>query len=172
MVANEYAKALFELARENKKVDVFLDNFDQLIKAIELNKDYMKVLTYPHISDSDKKESLKQVLVGFDEKFIHFLFVVLDHHRFNTIKEIANAYKNLVLENRKIVEVTVYTPQELNDEEYQLLKHNITNLFNGKDINMDIRIDESLIGGVKIYANGKILDMTIISKLNHLRTTI
>ncbi len=172
MVANEYARALFELARDSRKIEIVNEQFESFIKALDENRDYLKVLTYPHIDLKQKKNSLKSVLNSFDLDFVNFLQVVLDHNRFKIIDEIYESYQNYVLDYYHIVQVVVYTPSALNDKQRASLKESLTSYFKGYEVSLTIKIDESLIGGIKVLANGKVLDITILNKLYRLRATI
>ena len=85
MIAEEYAKALFELATSNDKSDVINDNFSVFLKLLKDNNDYFKILTFPNISLNDKKDCLRKTLIGFDDLFIDFLFVLIDKNRMSLV---------------------------------------------------------------------------------------
>ena len=83
MFAKEYAKALYELALESNSVSEINDNFKILLDGINENEDYMKVLTYPKISNSKKKKS---ILSMFPHNKLYRLQQVR-FHSWNTMME-------------------------------------------------------------------------------------
>lgn len=172
MVANEYGKALFELAQKNENIEVVEDNFNTLIEGIKVNPDYLKVLTYPRVSINDKKNSIKSVCKDFDTTFINFLYVLIDNNRIDQIFEIYSSFQNYILSNKNVLNVEVISAEELSDKQKKELIVQLTNYYNGKKIEISNIIDKSLIGGVKVIANGEALDLSLQNKLNQLKATI
>ena len=69
MVESEYAKALYELAIEEKKEDVFKDSFKYVLEAYK-NEDFVKIMTSPFIDLSKQKELINNVFSKLDETYI------------------------------------------------------------------------------------------------------
>ena len=86
MVEQEYAKALFELAQEAGKLELFVDYFTAVVETVK--KDFYKVLTSPVIENKEKKEIIKNVYHSFDKEFLNFLYVLIDHNRISRINTI------------------------------------------------------------------------------------
>ena len=73
MVSKEYAKAIFEIALENNKEDKYLELLKMVLKTLDKNEDFKKILNSPFISEDEKNNLLINVFKGIDEDFIHFL---------------------------------------------------------------------------------------------------
>ncbi|MCR5647031.1 MAG: F0F1 ATP synthase subunit delta, partial [Acholeplasmatales bacterium] len=89
MIDSEYAKAIYELALEEKKVDLFWDYFIVVDKTND-NPDFRKIMASPTIDNKEKKEIVKKVYHALDDTFLNFLYVLIDHNRFNLCDEIGH----------------------------------------------------------------------------------
>lgn len=168
MVESEYAKALYELAIEEKKEDVYEDSFKYVLEAYK-NEDFVKIMTSPFIDLSKQKELINNVFSKLDETFINFLYVLIDHRRFSIIKGIFEEYSNLVLLGKNIVNVVVKSANTLTNEQIIQLKHSLEKRYANKEILIKNIVDQSLIGGIQIIANGKSIDISVKNSLNKLK---
>ena len=167
MLAKEYATALFELASSNNMLDEIINQFDTLMIAINENEDFMKVLTYPRISSKQKKECIKNVCKSMNEIFVNFLYVLIDNN-----KEIYEEFTNLVNEKNNILIVNVISASKLSSSQLNDLEIKLAEYFGKKHISINPLIDEKLIGGIKVIANGKSIDLSLNSKLQSLKDNI
>jgi ATP synthase F1, delta subunit len=172
MLAKEYATALFELASSNNMLDEIINQFDTLMLAINENEDFMKVLTYPRISSKQKKECIKNVCKSMNEIFVNFLYVLIDNNRVDKIKEIYEEFTNLVNEKNNILIVNVISASKLSSSQLNDLEIKLAEYFGKKHISINPLIDEKLIGGIKVIANGKSIDLSLNSKLQSLKDNI
>lgn len=172
MLAKEYATALFELASSNNMLDEIINQFDTLMLAINENEDFMKVLTYPCISSKQKKECIKNVCKSMNEIFVNFLYVLIDNNRVDKIKEIYEEFTNLVNEKNNILIVNVISASKLSSSQLNDLEIKLAEYFGKKHISINPLIDEKLIGGIKVIANGKSIDLSLNSKLQSLKDNI
>ena len=172
MIAYEYAKAIFELASSNNKEELVNDNFNLFIKLINDNPDYFKILTYPRITIKEKKDSLKNTLLDFEDIFLNFLYVVLDNNKMNIIRDIAFEYEKLILIDNGAVSVDVFSANKLNKQELKSVENALIKTLNKKRIFINNIVDESLIGGIKAVYNGKAIDISLNSRLDSLKKSL
>ncbi|MCR5786814.1 MAG: ATP synthase F1 subunit delta [Acholeplasmatales bacterium] len=172
MIANEYAKAIFELAQANSEEELVNDNFNLFVKLLNDNPDFLKVLTYPRITLADKKDAIKNTLIDFEPIFIDFLFVLLDNNRMDMIKEIAFEYEQLILADNGAVKVDVYSASLLTKKEILSVEETLKKAIGQKRIIIYNYVDESLIGGIKAVYNGRSLDLSLNNQLSHLKKSI
>ncbi len=172
MVSQEYSKAIYELACTNNIVDEINDNLNAFVSLLDENPDFVKVLTYPKISKEDKKKTLKDTLINFNDLFVTFLYVLIDNNRIDEIKDIKSDYQRRVNESNGIYDVLVYSATKLNDDQLNQTKQSLIKLLNAKSININNMVDESLIGGIKAFYNGKTFDLSVNNKLNSLKNSL
>src|ERR687888_496079 len=65
-IAQVYSRSLFEVAREQGKLDQIHEQLDEFVDALEANHDLQVFLFSPYFSTAEKKEGLSKVLDGAD----------------------------------------------------------------------------------------------------------
>lgn len=170
MLEKEYAKALWELAIEENKSELFRDYFE-IIREIK-NEDFYAILSSPVINKSDKKDIIKNVFKKFDETFVNFLYVLIDYNRFELVDSIGHQYRKHYREFKNIVIVDIYSSKDLNKRQLSELKETLEKKYDGKTIEMKITIDPELIGGLRIIQNGESIDLNLKNSLDKLRETM
>ena len=172
MIADEYAKAIFDRALEGNREELINDNFNLFVKLLHENPDYLKVLTYPRISNQEKKDNIKNTLIGFEDIFIDFLFVLIDHKRMNNFFEIACAYEKLIEIDNDVVSVEVYSVEALNIKQIQSIQQSLITRLHAQRIVINNIVDSSLIGGIKAVYRGKTIDLSVNAKLSAIKKSL
>jgi F-type H+-transporting ATPase subunit delta len=172
MIADEYAKAIFDLALESNREELINDNFNLFVKLLHENPDYLKVLTYPRISDQEKKDNIRNTLKGFEDIFIDFLFVLIDHKRMSNIFDIAYAYEKLIEIDNDVVSVDVYSAQKLTIKQIQVVQQSLVNRLNAQRVVINNIVDPTLIGGIKAVYRGKTIDLSVNAKLSAIKKSL
>lgn len=171
MVAYEYAKALFELAGENKNIDLYLEYLNAVTDSFK-NKDFYNVLTSPIIEHTNKKDVVKKVFKDFDEEFIHFLFVLIDHNRVNILEQINEEYLTLALNNKNIIKAEIVSADKLTKSQLKQFETTLKSKYAGKKIEITNIVDLNLIGGVKVLIEGKVIDISIKTSIDRLKESL
>lgn len=171
MIANEYAKALFELTA-TASVERIDSELELLCEAFAENPDVIKVLEAPNIAYEDKKNLIVSISKDFDELLQRFLLVILDNSRYDSIYEIKNEYHNMVSNTKKVIEATVTSKVKLTEEQIKVLEKAVSPKFGGLEVKINNIVDKSLIGGLKVVAEGKRIDMSIKGKIRAIKSTL
>jgi ATP synthase F1 delta subunit len=107
-----------------------------------------------------------QDLSAFMENTVEFL------HKKRLIKkssEILHHLQNIIDKNEGTIRVKVSSPYHLSREEKDELVLNIKHRYNASLVELEETVDEKNIAGIKITAQGEVIDMTISNRLNQLR---
>lgn len=171
MIEAEYAKAIYELALEEKKEDIFEKCFSIVISTLE-NEEYYKVLTSPFIEATEKKNLITKVYEKLDQTFVYFLCVLVENNRISCIHEIYEAYNQYLLSHRDIVHIQIESAVELTSLQMINLTESLQNKYIGKKIELENIIDPKLIGGIHIVSNGKSIDMSLKNSLTKLKDSL
>jgi len=165
--AKQYALALFSLASKDGESDEiyqefhpFIDAFDDLAWKFFLN---------PKI-DHQAKHQVIESLINH-QLLINFLKTVIDNHRFNFIEDILKAYKDLLNESHQVAELTVYSKVALTKTEQKKLIDKFSKVLNKKIIINEV-IRPSIVGGIRIEYQGKVLDQTINASLKDIKASL
>ena len=171
-VSKVYGQALYDAAVEMGKVDEIQQETEQIHIIFQREKEFYEILTDPSLSVARKKELIKNVFEGRVSKETEsFLYILVDKGRLHNYGDILKEFDKLKNEAEGFGEGVIYSARLLNEEQLQKLEAETGKLL-GKKIRLKNLIDESLIGGVKIITEGKIIDASIRNRLDRLYTEI
>ena len=164
-----YAQALFELARAENQIEQIDRDFGLIAETIGGNLKLKDSLTNPQL-----KAAQKQAIVGeifgaeISAPALGFLQLLVSMDRVEYIRLIFEELTNLVqLEERKVV-ADITTAVALDEAMSDRLAVRLSDL-TGKDVKLRPHVDESIVGGIIIRMDGKLLDGSLRSKLNNLK---
>jgi F-type H+-transporting ATPase subunit delta len=173
-VSEVYATALFELAQsgaDNAEMtgQVMLDLQRVLDFVYEGDGDFLKLLTSPIIPKQNKKSVLARVFGGgaCSDLCYKFLCVLVDKKRFGELSGIYKAYRAKRNEHFGITDVTAILPFEADDATLERVKVQAEKL-TGKTVNLEVKIDPEIIGGMILDYEGKRLDGSVKTRLEEL----
>ena len=168
-IASRYASALLELAIENDKVTSYQSQVKYVLNVFRENRELDEFLKCYTIDDKNKKDLLMKIFKDdLDIEVLHFLFLILDKKRINYIEKICVEFNSSCNEHRGILEGTVYSTNELSEEQIKKLEDSITKKLN-KKVELSNVLDSSLIGGIKIVVNDTVFDNSIASRIESLK---
>ena len=169
-VAGRYAKALLDLAQENNSLDAVFADIQLLQNTLNASSELTSVIHNPVIPQAKKKAIFSSL---FQEKMTKisygFLDLVLQKRRETNFKEIANSFINQYNDEKNIttVQLTTAIPVEKAVEEKIIDK--IKSTANLQTVQLEKRVDPSIIGGFIVEFNDRILDQSIQSNLNTIK---
>ena len=171
-VATRYAQALFELADEEGKISEIYNELKDVEEVIIDNKNLYDVLKSPFIPKNEKKEVVCELFGNKVEKYIkNFILVLIDKDRITEIKTILKAYEEMMNEKLNIAKGIVYSAIKLDDVQISKLEEKLSAKYN-KNVKLENKIDESLLGGVLVRIGNEEIDGTVKSRLNELGTVL
>jgi len=168
VVEAEYAKAIYELALEEKKVDLFWDYFIAIDKTDD-DPEFRKIMSSPIIDTKEKKEIIKKVYYKLDETFLNFLYVIIDHNRFNSFNGIGHEYRKLVRKEKNIMFIDVISANELTEKHQAKIVKVLKAKYSDKTLQFKYIVKPDLIGGLQIISNGESIDMSLKAALDRIK---
>ena len=173
MAAERYAKALLDLAAEDGGVEKYQSELETVSQAYEEENGLSAFLFSPRSNLTVKKNVLKELFqkrVGGD--ILHFLLLLLEKGRIQSLPEICRAYVRLADEYRNILNLTVSTAFPLDKTQIDGIGKTFQALYHGSSVKIAVETDESLIGGVKVTVDGDVFDGTVKGKLFRMQSAI
>ena len=169
-MAGRYATALFELALDEKAVDAVrgdLDTFEELING---NQDLMRLVRSPVFTAEEQTRALAAVLekAGIGGLTAKFLKVVAANRRLFAVRDIVKAYRALVARHKGEVSAEVTVAEELNDKYRDALAAALKSV-TGKDVDLAVKVDPAIIGGLVVKLGSRMVDSSLRNKLNALK---
>ena len=170
-IAQNYANALLSIAIEDNKVIDYQTEVKELSKIIKDNPDFLMLIDSRFLSVEERKEEVEKVLKGFSTDVINFIKIIVSHNRVNYLEDIWEAFNTLCNESRDIVEGLIYTAFPLKEETLLKIKNKISQIEH-RDVDLIVRIDPSLIGGVKVVINSHVYDGSIQNQLEKMQVDL
>lgn len=168
-VSKRYAKALFSLASEEKKLDKVADDLLDIKNLIEKNDQFRAFLLNPLVSSSKQLEVVKSLFDGkINQLSLNFLFLLSEKKRLGLLAEILQKFDELLLLHRNQVMAEVVSASTLAENQLSAIKNNIEKM-TSKKVLINSKKDKSLIGGFTVKIEDIIIDNSIRYQLEKLK---
>lgn len=167
-IAQVYARALFEVARGQGKLDAVREQLGQFAAALNENGDLRVFFFSPYFSTQEKKDGLRKALVDADPAIVNFLETLLERHRMPVIFRIRDAYERLWDAENQLLPVEVTSAVGLDEATVQSIGARIGEQ-TGQRVELTSRVDPSILGGIVLRVGNSILDASIKHRLDQLR---
>ncbi len=166
-LARPYARAAFEFAAERGALDQWAEVLGML-GAVALAPEIAPLLSDPAVTPKRRADILLEVAGGeVDEHGRNFVHLLAANRRLTLLPDIAAQYEVLKAEHEKAVQVEAISAFPLSAQQVGVISENLERKLQRK-VNVEARVDESLIGGVLIRAGDKVIDGTIRGRLERL----
>ncbi|MGI5829668.1 MAG: ATP synthase F1 subunit delta [Bradymonadia bacterium] len=169
-VASRYAIALFGIAQGKKKEQKFLDNVNDFATLLKSSRDLMLVLTHPNVKRADKQAILTWIIgkSQYDSLFQNFIRLLTDRSKISLVPRIAIRYSAILDESQGRERATVVSAQALTPSQRAALKSRLSEQ-RDCDVVLNERVDENVLGGIRVEIGGRVFDATIKRHLERLR---
>ncbi len=173
-MAGRYATALFELALENKAVDAVKKDLDQFDALIADSADLNRLVRSPVFDADEQLKALSAILAkaGIGGLAANFLRVITTNRRLFAVRDMIRGYRALVARHKGEVTAQVTVAEKLSDTHLDDLKSALKSVTSGKDIDLDVRIDPAIIGGLIVKVGSRMVDSSLRTKLNSIKVAM
>jgi len=163
-----YARALFEAARDAKRLPQIREDLGDFVAAIDEVPELDALLRNPQIDPRAKAAALEDVLGGADEYVRNFLLLTVEKNRAGQLREIRREFERLVAAEERRLTVDLTTAYELSDEEAQQIVKQIEEA-SGRPVDATRSVDPDLLGGLVLQAGSLRVDASVRGRLQRLR---
>ncbi len=172
-LAGRYATAIFDLAKEAKKLDKVAKELNSL-KAILAESAELKDFTMSPIISAELKSKAMAAVVAkakFSDLVAHFVGVVAANGRLDRLSNIISEFLSIHDHHKGIMNAHVASAHALTKAQMTALKSKLKSLV-GKDVNLEADTDESLLGGMVVRIGSKMIDTSLKTKLANLEESM
>ena len=163
-----YARALFEAAQEEGKLDVVHEQVGQLRDAVTAVDELRLLLENPEVDTRVKQDVLADVAAGADELVVNFVKLLAEKGRAAELDEVAAEFDALVAAEQRVLDVELTTATELSEQEFERILKQIETA-SGRTVQAERKVDPDLIGGIVLQAGSMRLDASVRGRLERLR---
>ena len=172
-VAGRYAQALFELARDAGSVDSVgeaLARFDAMVAG---SPDLTRLVRSPVFSAEEQTGAVTAILerAGITGLASNFLKLVAAQRRLFAVREMARAYRTLADEARGVKRAEVTLAEQPSERNLASIREALRDVA-GADVALDVRIDPSIIGGLRVKLGSRMVDASLKTKLQGIRVAM
>jgi F-type H+-transporting ATPase subunit delta len=169
-MAGRYATALFELARESNAIEAVkadLERFDALVAE---SPDLMRLVRSPVFSADEQMQALRAVLdrAAIGGLAANFVLLAAKNRRLFAVRDMVKAFRGLVADHKGEATAEVTAAERLKDDHIAALKGALKAV-SGKDVDLNIKIDPAIIGGLVVKLGSRMVDSSLRTKLNAIR---
>ena len=170
-VARPYAKAIFELARDNKA----LAEWDAVLNLLAMLSQDDNVLNFIHNPESTAEQQVELLmsvvkdakLDGNEELVNNFLLTLAENHRLPALKDMYLQFVEMRTEFEKTIEVSVVSYAPLTQAQEQKLTERLTAKLQ-RNVALNVTVDKSLQGGAIIRAGHLVFDASVGTQIKKL----
>lgn len=171
-IGTTYGSALFQAASEAGKRDLILEEASEVLGIMEQQPELCAFIYTPVISNKEKKDVLKNIFEGrISQELLNFLFIMVDKGRARHFARAIKVYKDLLNQEEGFSYGKIYSVEPLSADRLEKFEAETAKLLR-KNIKLENETDTRLIGGVKIFIDGKVLDASVRTRLEDLGNTI
>jgi len=169
-VLGRYATALTDVVWEENlepAVTRDLEAYSEIFRAVP---DLLEAFHAPAVPRDAKEKLLDEIMAKYPVHRVtsNFLRVLLRHNRIRFFQQIYESYLTSASERKGILTATVTAAAPLSRQEIDRLGERLAEI-TGKRVNMEMRTDADLLGGVIVQMGSTVYDGSIRSQLDELR---
>ena len=165
----EYAEALFCLAQEENKLKEISASLDTVSQILNDNPEYIDFVTSPNIKKDERIQAIENAFSdNIDEYVVSFLCLLCEKGRFENVHACIADFKAFCDMDSRISVAQVTSAVELDEKEKSALKSKLEAVC-GNSVIIECSIDPSIVGGLIVNIDGKIIDGSIKNKLHELK---
>lgn len=170
-IAQVYARALFQVAREQGRLDVVREQLGQVDEALASGRELRLFFFSPYFSTEEKREGLRRTIEGADPLTMNLLDVLVENHRLPLIARVRREYERMWRDANDLLPVSVTSAVELDDAAVARIGEEIGRQ-TGRKVELTRTVDPSIVGGFVVRVGNSILDSSIKNRLENLRKQI
>jgi F-type H+-transporting ATPase subunit delta len=168
-MVDPYAEALMALAQAQGLTDAFGDDARSILEMVESSAELKDVLANPFVKGTAKKQIFRQLLEGkVHAYFLNFLLLLVDRRRIFLLEGICRQYRVLLRQIKNTVLAEVTATLALNESQREAVVQKVKTLTGASEVELEVKIDPELIGGVIIKVGSQVLDASIKGQLRRI----
>ncbi len=166
-IAERYATAVFELAREDGGIDELERDVDALTEVQRDSEDFRDLLRSPIYSRVDQEAGIGAIAskMGLSDTVTRTLRLMATKRRLFVVPQFLTQLRALIAEEKGEVTAEVVSASPMSDDQRNRLAETLKKQA-GRDVKIDMSVDERLIGGLRVKLGSKMIDTSIRSKLD------
>ena len=170
-IATVYARALFDVAKDQDKLDDVRDQLGAFADALSETRELQVFFFSPYFSTAEKVDGLGRVVTGADPAIANFLQLLIEKHRMPVLFRIRATYDAMWEEENKLLPVSIISAVELDEGTVKELGDRIAEQTDRK-VELSSQVDPDILGGIVVQVGNSVLDASVRNRLEQLRKQV
>lgn len=172
-IVEPYAQALMSVAQSQNITEQLGEDVRSLLNLVQSSEQLRDFLANPFVKPEDKKAVLGQVVGESINPYLrNFLMLLVDRRRMLLVEEICQQYLALLRQLNQTVLAEVASAVELTEAQQQAVREKVIAMTNARQVELDIKLDPDLIGGVIIKVGSQVIDASLRGQLRRLSLSL
>ena len=169
-VAGRYASALFDLARDEGAIDQVSHDFDAFERMLGESPDLARLVRSPVFTADQQVQAVGTILdrAGIGGLAGNLIRLAATKRRLFVVPDMIRGYRALVASSRGIVSASVTVAEDPSPRMMDDIKASLREMA-GAEVDVGIKVDPSLIGGIVVEIGSRMVDASLKTKLNSRR---
>jgi len=168
-IALRYSRSLVDLAKEANALDQVKEDMASVIAICATSKELTNLLKNPIVKSGDKQAVLAQIFSSCTKITTHFIQFLVSKKREAQLPLVAEQFIQAYDRMKGIARATVTTAIPLSDETLNRVRSYIQGLLSTAELELTNEVDASIIGGMIVKHEDKLLDMSVSKQLREIR---
>ena len=172
-IAQRYATAIFEIARDNKDLAALETGVTDLGAALSESEDLRDLIASPVYSRAAQGKAIGAIAAKMNLPVVltNSLGLMAEKRRLFVLPQLIAQLRALIAENKGEVTAEVTSAKALTKTQEAKLAKVLSDQV-GKDVKLNTAVDESLIGGLVVKVGSKMIDTSVKAKLASLQNVM
>ena len=172
-VAERYAFALFDLAREQSALEQVEGELRSIGALIDGSEDLRRLVVSPAFSADDQEQAIGAIAdrAGIRGLTGNFLRLVAKNRRLFALPGIITAFRNMAARHRGEVTAEVTSAHRLTDDQVADLRAALKEKL-GKDVTLQTRVNPAILGGLIVRVGSRMIDTSLRTRLLSIKTQL
>ena len=167
--ARRYAKALFRLALDQRRLDEVAADLAELRALAQTSEDFEKLLGNPVIPDDRRAELLRTLLEDrADPLTLRFVLYLVERGRIDQLPDAAAIFEGLAHEHQGVLKGRLESAAPLTRKQEEAIRERLGRRF-GKTMLIETRVRPELLGGFRVRIGDTLHDFSLQTQLEMLR---
>ena len=170
--AKQYAEALFNVSAQSSSEKAVRSSLRMVNDAIKASPEFRAFLFSKRITEIQKASAVKEAFgVNCHPIVSEFIGLVTDQNLVKLFSLIEKSYIKIFEHKLNFLSVIAHVSSELSERESEELKESLESVL-GKSMDLSVKTDPNLIGGIKLRVGNKFMDASIQSQLENMRQSL
>ena len=172
-VLEPYAQGLMSAAQGQNLADRIGEDMRSLIEVIQSSSELQQLLANPFVTLNAKKAILERVVGDSVHPYTrNFLKLLVDRRRILFLEGICQQYLALLRKLNQTVLAEVTAAVALSEAQQQQVREKVLGITGARSVDLEIKIDPEIIGGVIIKVGSQFIDASLRGQLRRLGVSL